>query len=225
MSRIIFMFILVFICAPTLLAQKLQLLSPHLVQFGKVPEDTVLSTVIRFKNAGDKALTIEEVHTSCGCTFAQLSKKNYTPGEVGEIEISLNTKGFGGVIRKYVTIKAAEGEPKVARVVLEVSVTPKIEFEPRFVDFQKLTMEVGSSQKTLTIRNHLSEPIEIGRIENDNPHLSIEPSMVKIPPKRAAQLTIRYQPREKGRDDTILKFHFNKPMKMTKRVPVFIYVQ
>ncbi|GAB4331639.1 MAG: DUF1573 domain-containing protein [Calditrichia bacterium] len=225
MSRIIPALLILLIMATILPAQKLELLSPHLVQFGKVPEDTTLTTVIRFKNAGEKTLTIDDVHTSCGCTVAQLAKEEYDPGEAGSIEISLNTKGFSGVIRKYVTIKLKEGKPELTRVVLEANVTPKIEFDPRFIDFQKMTLDVGSSQKTLTIRNHLSEPIEIVGIEYDNPRLKIEPAAVKIAPKSSAQLKILYFPKEKGRDDTILKLQFSRPMKLTKRVPVFIFVQ
>ena len=58
-----------------------------------------------FKNSGTANLIIESVQPSCGCTGATLGdKKEYAPGETGEIKVSFNTQGREGINSKTITI-------------------------------------------------------------------------------------------------------------------------
>src|SRR5437763_8122569 len=50
------------------------------------PGETAVVAKYRFTNAGKAPVTIDAVRTSCGCTTATLVKKEYLPGESGEIE-------------------------------------------------------------------------------------------------------------------------------------------
>ena len=54
------------------------------------PLTASVNAVFAFENIGDKAFTITEVKSSCGCTTAALGKKTYAPGESGEINAKFN---------------------------------------------------------------------------------------------------------------------------------------
>src|SRR4051794_15182142 len=43
-----------------------------------------------FRNEGNQPLQIFEVKTTCGCTVAELSKKVFGPGEVGNLDVVLS---------------------------------------------------------------------------------------------------------------------------------------
>ena len=93
------------------LSQELELLTPQVMDMGIVTQDSVVHSVIQFRNSGELPLKIKRVQTSCGCTAAELNQLDYQPGESGEIEIQFNTKGFSGVVRKYITISLEDGSP------------------------------------------------------------------------------------------------------------------
>lgn len=50
--------------------------------------------VFYFKNSGTDDLIIKEIITNCGCTAADIQKKQYAPGEEGKIKIIFDTRGF-----------------------------------------------------------------------------------------------------------------------------------
>ena len=49
------------------------------------PGDHEIVATYRFTNIGKTPITIDNVHTSCGCTTAALAKNDYAPGESGQI--------------------------------------------------------------------------------------------------------------------------------------------
>src|SRR6201988_2641341 len=49
------------------------------------PGDREVVATYRFTNTGTNPITIDNVHTSCGCTTAALTKNEYAPGESGQI--------------------------------------------------------------------------------------------------------------------------------------------
>src|SRR5258708_9335121 len=67
----------------------------------------------RFTNAGPSPVAILDVRPSCGCTTATLAKKEYSPGEPGEIDAKFN---FAGHVRHqqqclYVTTDLPKTHP------------------------------------------------------------------------------------------------------------------
>ena len=73
--------------------------------FGKVQQGETLEHIFTFKNTGTANLIIESVHPSCGCTGATLGdKKEYAPGETGEIKVTFNTQGREGINSKSISV-------------------------------------------------------------------------------------------------------------------------
>ena len=61
--------------------------------FNAKPDEQSVVAKYRFTNNGKGPVRIEEVKTSCDCTMAVLTKKEYAPGESDEIEVKFS---FGG---------------------------------------------------------------------------------------------------------------------------------
>lgn len=74
--------------------------------FGTMKEGEKVSHVFKFKNSGDKPLTITNAKGSCGCTVPDYPKTAIAPGDEAEIKVEFNSKGKKGAQTKFVTIDA-----------------------------------------------------------------------------------------------------------------------
>lgn len=70
--------------------------------------DTSAEALFRFTNTGDQPVVITDLKSSCGCTVPQLEKRQYAPGEGGEIKALFNFGGRRGTQRKQVTVTTAD---------------------------------------------------------------------------------------------------------------------
>ncbi|CAN5471567.1 hypothetical protein BH10BAC5_BH10BAC5_12500 [soil metagenome] len=75
--------------------------------FGKVDQGELLEHIFKFNNTGSEILIIQSVQSSCGCTGATIGdKKEYAPGESGEIKVTFNTQGREGVNNKTISVSS-----------------------------------------------------------------------------------------------------------------------
>jgi mono/diheme cytochrome c family protein len=67
--------------------------------------------VFALTNISTEPITITSVHTSCGCTVAQLPTLPWTlaPGTNGQIKVVMNLAGKGGTVFKTVTVTSDKG--------------------------------------------------------------------------------------------------------------------
>ena len=85
-----------------------------LFDFGKVQQGETLEHLFLFKNAGTANLIIESVHPSCGCTGATMGdKKEFAPGESGEIKVTFNTQGREGINSKTISVTSNDKKEPV----------------------------------------------------------------------------------------------------------------
>jgi mono/diheme cytochrome c family protein len=94
--------------------------------FGTVVEGDIVKHTFKFKNDGAGKVKIVKTETSCGCTTATGALKEYAPGESGEMEVVIDTKGKKGIIVKTVTVTLENNEVATA----ELSLTMKLEPPP-----------------------------------------------------------------------------------------------
>lgn len=74
--------------------------------FGTLKDGDKARHIFKFKNTGDKPLTISNAQGSCGCTVPQFPKEPIMPGAEGEINVEFDSKGKVGKQSKTVTITA-----------------------------------------------------------------------------------------------------------------------
>ena len=84
----------------------------------------------RFTNTGDKVVRIRSVPASCGCVVAKPAKRDYAPGESGEIPFTYSPKGRWGAraYRVYVVTDEKGSSPYQLR--LEVTETRRSDAAP-----------------------------------------------------------------------------------------------
>ncbi len=74
--------------------------------FGEINEGQIIKHAFKFKNIGHKALVIDNVQSTCGCTIPKWNKKAILPNESDEIIVEFNSKGKENKQAKPVTIFA-----------------------------------------------------------------------------------------------------------------------
>lgn len=92
--------------------------------FGTVVEGDIIKHTFKFRNDGAGKVKIVKTETSCGCTTASGALKEYAPGEVGEMEVVVDTKGKKGIVVKTVTVTLENNEAATAELSLSMKLEP-----------------------------------------------------------------------------------------------------
>lgn len=134
------------------------------------PGEKTVTARYRFTNTGASPVSIIDVRPSCGCTTATLAKKDYAPGESGEIEAKVNFAGHVGHQEKwiYVTTNVAGSEPVL--LSLAVDIPPEVTIQPEFVMWR-----VGDPLEPKTMRVVIPEgiPTKLVAAQADNPTMQV----------------------------------------------------
>ena len=219
------LFFSLFLIIPTLtFSQRLELITPPVLDLGEVPADTIVEGIIKFKNAGDSTLKILRVQTSCGCTAADLNKMDYAKGEQGEIKVKLNTRGISGTTRKSITIYLENAEPSRVRVMLQATVKANVKFNPLYIDFQGVSLKDKEVVRYLDITNNTDKTMKIETIKSSINNLTIDLPTNDIPAGGTIKVKFTLHPKSAGRQDTDVEFDIVRPFVLKKHVPVFVKV-
>lgn len=89
-----------------------------------------VSGVFRFTNQGDSVVRIRSVPASCGCVVAKPEKREYSPGESGEIPFTYTPKGRWGVRAYRVLVVTDEKGVRPYQLRLEVTETKRADPAP-----------------------------------------------------------------------------------------------
>jgi hypothetical protein len=83
------------------------------MNFGSVPQGTVVERDFTFKNTGKSPLVITETKVTCGCTTPDYPKDPIAPGKTGTIHVRFNSAGKMGAQDKTITIVSNNGNGEV----------------------------------------------------------------------------------------------------------------
>ena len=92
--------------------------------FATVTEGDIVKHTFKFKNAAAGKVKILNTETSCGCTTASGALKEYAPGESGEMEVVVDTKGKKGIIVKTVTLTLENNDQEKLELSLAMKLVP-----------------------------------------------------------------------------------------------------
>ncbi len=88
--------------------------------FGKIKQNTPVTYVFAFTNAGNKPLVIESAEAECGCTTPEYPKGVIAKGANNSLKVTYNAAAMG-TFTKRVTVKMANiAEPVVLTIEGEV---------------------------------------------------------------------------------------------------------
>lgn len=92
--------------------------------FGVIKEGDKVSHTYKFKNTGDKPLSITNCQASCGCTTPNWPREPIAPGASGEITAVFNSAHKVGPQDKYINVTANVAEPIRLQIKGEVIENP-----------------------------------------------------------------------------------------------------
>lgn len=81
-------------------------IDPVSLDLGSLKKGQVVELSWKFKNTGNKPLTITNVSAGCGCTTPDPPKEPIAPGAEGVIRAKFNSENFSGRVNKEVYVQA-----------------------------------------------------------------------------------------------------------------------
>jgi hypothetical protein len=107
--------------------------------FGVITDDNPVTHKFVFTNTGKSTLTISNVQGSCGCTVPALAKKDYLPGESGEITVAYNPNNRRG--KQHTNVTVTSNDPVTPSLALQVhtDIKPLMYVEPQNINFGQAT--------------------------------------------------------------------------------------
>ena len=117
--------------------------------FCDVSPDSVNTCTFAFTNTGKGALEIKDTRGTCKCTVPELSKKNYAPGESGEVSVQFHVPTYQGQALQNIFVFT--NDPNNAKVELTVQayVRTKVKVEPEQMTLSLLAPNGGAGEMTL----------------------------------------------------------------------------
>lgn len=121
------------------------------------------TAIFRFKNTGDAAVTVKKVNTSCGCTTAELKKKEYKPGETGELPVTFKYEDRQGFQMKQI---AVETTADTYNLTLEVEIPEFLKLDRPFISWEQ---KAPAEPQTFEITLASNAPFRVTAGEFENP--------------------------------------------------------
>jgi len=139
--------------------------------FTAKPQDKVIVAKFRFTNVGTTSLKITDLRPSCGCTTALLEKKEYAPGESGEIEAKFKFDGRRGHQEKWIVVTTDWVPPQPTILRFAVNIPEAITIQPELVVWR-----VGDQLKPKMVRIAVPDeiPAKVVSVQADNAAVKIE---------------------------------------------------
>jgi hypothetical protein len=138
------------------------------VDLGTISDEVPQTVKVGFKNTGTGLLTISQVKGSCGCTVPALAKKEYKPGEGGQIEVTYNPHGKRDAQHTTVTVTSDDRFNQNKTIAIQSMVRPNVMWDPQVVAFNQVKKGQGGKQ-VLKITSRLPD-FNITDITSTNPN-------------------------------------------------------
>lgn len=71
------------------------------VDFGVIPQDTLVTALYQIKNIGSDTLKITDIQPDCSCTSFYVSKFKIAPNDTASVKLNINTFHKHGNIEQY----------------------------------------------------------------------------------------------------------------------------
>ncbi len=170
-------------------------------EFHRVPDDKEIWAHYAFHNVGTTPVTIKWLKSSCGCTTAHLEKKNYAPGESGEVLLHFIFGDRKGYFHKTVAVTTDDkpNEPVVLNLLITihdpVTIAPALVFwktgQPATPQTVQFTVDDSAHVHVKSVSS--SNPRLLAKLETTKPG---DPSVITVTPadttqKESAEISVQ----------------------------------
>lgn len=176
-------------------AQSLKPIMPQ-VECGQLLFRTPATITLDLKNLGNSAVMIKSVDTGCGCAKAEFTAGSITPGNKGQIRLTLDCKQLGHFQRIIRVYDSASNEP--AEITISGQVVTKVEnFTGEYphklgvllTDAEELEFEDINKGQRMSHEIHIMNPT--GQ--------NVQPTALRLPPYLKAEMRPEVLgPKQKG---------------------------
>ena len=162
-----------------------------LYDFGRASWGQQVLHIFRFRNAGEKPLTISDVRSSCGCTSALLSEKNIPPGAEGEIEVVFNVGRRRGRTAEKVLVRSNDPDQPVVTLTVTGIVEGSLVVLPERLYFGDIH-NTESIERTIELVDIEGGDVRIAKVESSSRYITAEipPSSARVRDKVEIVVTI-----------------------------------
>jgi len=149
------------------------------------PSQETHSSSFAFKNAGQKAVTISEIQTTCGCLGASADKTTYQPGESGVVSATIKLGTFEGEVIKSIYVLSDDAENPKRMLQMKIAIPRLMEISPEVT-----TWSVGDEPKPkkLTIKVLRDDPIVVTAVSSTRENFTAE--LRELEPGRSYEVII-----------------------------------
>lgn len=141
--------------------------------FGEVEKGQKVQYNFEFKNSGDAELVISEVKPSCGCTTAEMAKKNFAPGESGTIPITFDSTRFSGNIQKTVTVVSNDSTNPRKQIKLKGRIIQEVAMTPNYLTLVNIKRS-ENIERSIDISSERLDRLEVTELTSTVPFLKLE---------------------------------------------------
>ncbi len=157
-----------------------------------------------FQVVGNRSITIESIHSSCGCTVARLEKRTFQPGESGEIPVEFLFEDRVGPQYQSVEIVLKEYPGNPVKLSLQGTIPYWVRIIPRVVYWHQNS---SPSAKTITVKPHPS--VDISLSPSDEFEEAFLLNVGRIKPATDIVLSIQPKSLEEPRDSILTVKAYN----------------
>jgi hypothetical protein len=205
------MFVLIFLLAAVLIAKPTLRFKNATLDFGEVASGKIVDINFEFENTGSDILYIKNVIPACGCTTADLVKKDYQPGEKGTISSKFNTSGYNGKVVKTITVTSNDPDTPETRLTLSGTAIVK-DFAQADIKPDHIAFGSVNAGKTYVRKLNLSNSgnMDLRVIEiSCSPEVSLLFKTNVLAAKKTTEITLSFTPFEKGTFNNMVKIRSN----------------
>lgn len=130
--------------------------------------ESAAHTSFGFVNAGDRAVTITEVHPGCGCTVPALAKNTFAPGERGEMKIEFHPGNREGLNRVPITVTTDDASTTTLQFVAEIETVAS--FDTRFVYWKG---DEARTPKRMHLTFAAGQDAVVAEVKSNNPQFVV----------------------------------------------------
>ncbi len=161
------------------------------ISIGSVARNTAdVKRSFKFQNFGKRPVGIASIKVSCGCSTADYSKKEFLPGEKGEIVVFFHPQRRDPGLHLLDFFVTAEPASEHHRLQLEVYVHEPIRVVPGAIDYGDYVRGAAPPRFTLLL-NYSMNNLSVEQIESKNGFVQSPQSELAIKAAKAARIDIQ----------------------------------
>ena len=145
--------------------------------FGEVGTNTKNNCEFKFKNTGNALLRITKVYAPCGCTVAELAKKDYAPGESGILKAAYRAGSKPGSTSKRIEVSSNDkAKPKVV-LTIKAKIALKVAYQPERLNLLLKGENSDCPEITLASRDNRKFSITSFKSTGDSINAEFDPNV------------------------------------------------